>query len=150
MPGKPVIPEDRIMRPGTGTDAQPPGHRGNAPASTSTTTIDPDQEADDADPTASAAVSWWSVNEHVAPFLETAGSWPMAGTPAWCDLSDDDPAKVAALLDAARHWVLRVETGQEAMAEASQAISAAVDWAAVARRVCQRRPSSYIPREVSR
>lgn len=55
----------------------------------------------------------------------------MAGTPAWCDLADDDPAKINALLDAAQHHALRVEIAQEARCEASQAISAAEDWASV-------------------
>jgi hypothetical protein len=105
------------------------------------------EEAEEPNLTASGAVSWWSVHEHVAPFLERAGGWPMAGTPQWCALPDDDPRKLAALLDAAQHWALRVETGQESMAQASQAISAAADWAAIARRVCRRKPSSYIPME---
>ena len=59
------------------------------------------------------------------------GVWPAAGTPAWCDLPDDDPAKLAALLDAAQHWALRVETCQAAQCEASRDISAAYDWAAL-------------------
>ena len=53
----------------------------------------------------------------------------MAGTPAWCALDDTDPVKLAALLDAAQHWALRVETCQTAECEASHAISAAFDWA---------------------
>jgi uncharacterized protein DUF2742 len=76
----------------------------------------------------SQQVSWWSVYKHVQPVLKMAGEWPMAGTPAWCALDNDDPAKVAALYDAARHWALRVETFQEARCEASRAISAAADW----------------------
>ena len=47
-------------------------------------------------------VSWWSVHEFVAGFL-----------------------------DAARHWALHVEMAQEAECEASRAISAAYDWAAI-------------------
>jgi hypothetical protein len=74
-------------------------------------------------------VSWWSVHEFVAGFLDAAA--PMAGTPAWCDLPDDDPLKWIALLDAARHWALHVEMAQEAECEASRAISAAYDWAAI-------------------
>ncbi|CKS12329.1 phiRv2 phage protein [Mycobacterium tuberculosis] len=66
------------------------------------------------DPTASRAVSWWSVHEYVAPTLAAAVEWPMAGTPAWCDLDDTDPVKWAAICDAARHWALRVETCQAA------------------------------------
>jgi Protein of unknown function (DUF2742) len=83
----------------------------------------------------SRQVSWWSVHEHVAPILDTVQSWPMAGTIAWQLLSDTDPAKWAALLDAAQHHVLRVDTAQAALAEASRAISAAEDWSAVAREI---------------
>lgn len=82
----------------------------------------------------SQQVSWWSVHEYVAPQLAAVASWPMVGTPAWCALDDDDPAKLAALLDAAQHHALRVETAQEARCAASQAISAAEDWDEVSRR----------------
>jgi hypothetical protein len=58
----------------------------------------------------SRAVCWWEVNTFVAPLLARVGSWPMAGSVAWCALADDHPAKWAALLDAAQHWALRVET----------------------------------------
>src|SRR5262245_19317887 len=68
----------------------------------------------------SSQVSWWSVHEHVLPYLERAGDWPMLGTPAWVGLADDDPRKWAALLDGARHWALRVETCQEAEYQAAQ------------------------------
>jgi hypothetical protein len=79
----------------------------------------------------SRQVSWWSVHEFVAGRLEVIGSWPMVGTPEWCALPDDDPRKLAALFDAARHWALRVETCQQAEADASHDISAAVDWSAI-------------------
>ena len=78
-------------------------------------------------------VSWWDVHEFVAPHLDAVGSYPMAGTPAWCALDDTDPRKWAALLDAAQHWALRVETCQEAEIEASHAISAALDWGRIGR-----------------
>jgi len=44
----------------------------------------------------------------------------------------------AALLDAAQHWALRVETCQEAQADASRAVSVALDWSALARGINQR------------
>ena len=47
------------------------------------------------------------------------------------------PGKIAALLDAAQHWALRLETCQEARCDASREISDAVDWSAVAREVKQ-------------
>jgi len=94
----------------------------------------------------SLAVSWWSVVEYVEPMLAAAGSWPMLGTPEWVGLPDDHPAKLAALLDAARHWALRVETAQEAQAEASKSVAASADWPDVARQII-RRTAVYIPRE---
>jgi Protein of unknown function (DUF2742) len=87
---------------------------------------------------ANRQVSWWSVHEHVAPLLAQAGDWPMAGTPEWCDLDDTDPRKTAALLDAAQHWALRLETNQQSECEASRAVSAAADWSAIAAQLYQR------------
>jgi Protein of unknown function (DUF2742) len=86
----------------------------------------------------SQQVSWWPVHEIAAPVLAQVQSWPMAGTPEWCALDDDDPAKWAALLDAAQHWALRVETLQEAHCDASREISAALDWSALAREINER------------
>ena len=93
-------------------------------------------------------VSWWSVHEFVAPQLDRVGSWPMVGTPAWCALAAADPVKLAALLDAAQHWALKVETHQEAECEASHDISAAADWADIANKL-RRRREVYIPREAT-
>jgi hypothetical protein len=80
----------------------------------------------------SQQVSWWSVHEYVADKLAPVQSWPTLGTPAWCLLDDDDPRKLAALVDAAQHWALRLETCQEASCEASRAVSAAADWSQIA------------------
>jgi hypothetical protein len=44
----------------------------------------------------------------------------------------------AALLDAARHWALRVETAQQAQCEASAAVSLGSDWTAIAKRAKDR------------
>lgn len=98
--------------------------------------------------TASQQVSWWTVHEYVQPLLDRAGSWPMAGTPAWCALDDDDPIKLAALLDAAQHHVLRVETAQAALAEASRAVSAIENWGLIGNKI-RRRNEVYIPRRAS-
>ena len=98
-------------------------------------------------------VSWWEVHSDIAPFLAEVREWPMAGTPAWCALAADDPRRLAALLDAAQHWILRVETCQQAGCEASRAVSAAADWQAIARNMVQRRKAvadgAYIPRVAS-
>jgi Protein of unknown function (DUF2742) len=96
----------------------------------------------------SQQVSFWSVHEHVEPVLDEVGSWPMAGSPSWCALDDNHPAKTAALYDAAQHWALRVETCQTALAETSRDISAVADWPGIANEMRQRR-GVYIPREVA-
>jgi hypothetical protein len=72
----------------------------------------------------SQQVSWWDVHEYVQPWLKQ-GPWPTVGTPEWQALPDDDPAKKRAVLDAARHWALRLETCQVAECEASHDVSAA-------------------------
>ena len=90
-------------------------------------------------PISARSVSWWSVQEFVAPLLAQADSWPIAGTPAWCALPADDPLKWLALFDAARHHALRMETAQESLADAAKEISASVDWRSVANELTQRR-----------
>jgi hypothetical protein len=85
----------------------------------------------------SQQVSWWDVHQYVMHWLKS-GPWPMLGTPQWCALPDDDPAKNRAVLDAAQHWALRVETCQKSECDASRAISAAEDWAQIGREIYQR------------
>lgn len=95
--------------------------------------------------TASRQVDWWSVHEFVEPLLAQVGCWPMAGSVIWRQLDSTDPAKWAALLDAARHHSLRVDTAQAALAEASHDVAAAADWPHIARTI-RRRFGVYIPR----
>lgn len=83
----------------------------------------------------SRQVAWWPVHEFVVHLVAQVGHLPVAGTPAWQALSDDDPRKLLSLAVAGEHYVLRVETAQEAMAEASRAVAAAADWPQVAREV---------------
>ena len=92
----------------------------------------------------SRQVAWWPVHEYVESTLHQVGHWPMLGTPQWCRLDDNDPRKLAALFDAARHWALRLETCQEAYADASKAVSAAADWKA-----WRPRPDCYIERKTA-
>lgn len=70
-------------------------------------------------------------------FLEAlvaqANNLPVAGTPAWCAMSDENPNKLLALALAGEHHVLRCELDQLAQAEASKAVAASADWGAVAR-----------------
>ena len=91
------------------------------------------------DPTIARTVDWWAVHQFVAEFLNRIESWPLAGTLEWQRLTDDDARKWASLLDAAQHHALRMETAQDARAEASKAVAAAVDWPAVASEITQRR-----------
>ncbi|ORV86850.1 hypothetical protein AWC11_16985 [Mycobacterium interjectum] len=93
----------------------------------------------------SRSVDWYSVHLFVIPVLDEAGSWPLAGSPAWRQLPDGHPAKLAAVLDGGRHWALHVDVAQEALAQASRAISAAADWAEISRDI-RRRNAIYIPR----
>jgi hypothetical protein len=93
-------------------------------------------------------VSWWPVHQLVVPVLDRVGSWPMAGSVRWVGLDNCDPAKWAAVLDAARHHALRVETAQMSLADASHAIAGAEDWAQIARETLQR-SAAYIPRRAS-
>jgi hypothetical protein len=88
----------------------------------------------------SQQVSWWSVHEFLqaAVAQANAGTLPWPGTPAWCELADGDPRKLLALAVAGEHHVLRVETCQEARAQASHAVSGALNWAEVSRDVQQR------------
>ncbi|KUI44052.1 hypothetical protein AU197_21190 [Mycobacterium sp. IS-1590] len=93
----------------------------------------------------SRTVDWWSVHIHVEPLLREVECWPMVGTLPWQHLPTDDPKKLAAIFDAARHWALRVDTSQAALAEASREVSASVDWSRTART----RSGVYIPRRVA-
>jgi hypothetical protein len=80
----------------------------------------------------SRQVQWWTVHTFVEPLLEQVQSWPMIGTQAWVELAATDPIKIAALYDAARHHALRVDTAQQAVCDAGEAISAAENWSAIA------------------
>ncbi len=97
---------------------------------------------------ASRTVDWWSVCMYVEPKLQEVGSWPLAGTLTWQQLTDDHPAKIASLYDAARHHALRVEAAQAALAEASRDISESADWPQLSRAI-RHRCGVYIPREVA-
>lgn len=87
---------------------------------------------------ASRTVDWWAVHEFVQPFLDSVGTWPTVGTLEWCALPKNDMRRWAAMLDAAQHHALRIDTAQAAMAEAGHAISATTDWAEVGRRARDR------------
>ena len=92
----------------------------------------------------SRAVAWWPVLTFTADRIglqpETIPELrvPLLGTPAWCALEPDDPAKLAAVLDGGQHFALRLEIEQEARADASHTVSAAADWRGIAQAASQR------------
>lgn len=68
---------------------------------------------------------------------------PIAGTPEWQALDDNDPTKLAAVLAAGSRWALEVELDrihQRAAAEKDAAleISQAVDWTAISKQITDR------------
>ena len=107
-----------------------------------------------ADVTTSRGVDWWSVWTFLAPLLAGAGQRPpVVGSLAWQQLPDDDPLKMAAVYQAAAERALSHETTQAALAEASQDVSAAYDWSAIAaarrRHQTGRLSAAYIPRRAA-
>ncbi|MEN4399655.1 DUF2742 domain-containing protein [Mycolicibacterium conceptionense] len=71
---------------------------------------------------------------------------PLPGSPSWCGMADDDARKLLSMVLGGVREALTNDTHQTAMAEASQAISAAADWTALAQRIRNRSGSAYIPR----
>ncbi|MEX3644327.1 DUF2742 domain-containing protein [Mycolicibacterium porcinum] len=85
----------------------------------------------------SRQVSWFEVYrfaDRLATSHDVAlNHLPLPGTPAWCGMDDTDARKLLALVLGGVREALGNEIHQDAMAEASQAISAAADWTATAR-----------------
>lgn len=75
------------------------------------------------------------------------GPSPMPGTTAWLALPYDDPRRRIGLGWAALCWAIEQDAKQAAIAGASRAVSAAGDWAEIARAAAGRRSTSYIPRK---
>jgi len=96
----------------------------------------------------SRRVYWPAVNKYLADLVAGVdlGPVPVAGTPAWMSLPDNDPRKLLALARAGEHHVLRCCLEQEAADDASKAIAAAEDWPAVARQIHAGRGRAYVPR----
>lgn len=95
---------------------------------------------------ASRQVAWVAVLE----FVQRLGIDPTtvitAGTPAWRQLDDEDPDKLAAVLAAGVHHALRMDLAQEALAEASREIASAAPWGELGRLIAQGRGPAYVPR----
>lgn len=86
----------------------------------------------------SQSVAWWPVHTFVSALTKNF-AYPLLGTPAWCALADDDPAKLASVLDGGCHHALRLELNQEARAEAAKEIAASADWRAIAQELTELR-----------
>lgn len=95
----------------------------------------------------SQQVSWWPVHEFVKALIAHPEALPFIGTPAWQDTSDG--VKALACIAAAEHYALALDTRQEHLADASEAIAAGENWAAVARSIHRRQSGLYIPRKAS-
>jgi hypothetical protein len=85
--------------------------------------------------TSSRQVAWLEVYLFVAPLLAEVAPRPVAGTPDWCALPDDDPRKLAAVIEAGVQQALRIDTEQATKAQAAQDISLAEDWRQLAQDV---------------
>ncbi len=98
---------------------------------------------------ASRQVAWLETYDYVARLAAehhvVLDLTAIAGTPQWCGMPDGDARKLMALLVGGVREALANDARQEAMAEASRSVAAAVNWRAVGRP----RPASYIPREVA-
>lgn len=105
--------------------------------------------------TSSQQVSFYETHKFLEALLAQANVGPLcwAGTPGWVAMPDSDPRKLLALAAFGVHHALRVEVAQTASAEASSAISAALDWSAVAREQLRHANAvergAFIPRRTS-
>jgi hypothetical protein len=97
-------------------------------------------------PRGSRQVAYLPVYELVSPLLGDRG--PIPGTPAWCQLDDNDPEKWRAVLRAGVWWTLNEDARQAALADASREISGSTDWPQISRTI-RCRSGIYIPREVA-
>ncbi|SIS22211.1 DUF2742 domain-containing protein [Williamsia sterculiae] len=85
----------------------------------------------------SREVSWAAAHEQLWPVVDRGqrhGDIPIIGTPAWCELPDGDPIKVAAVYAAADQFALHLENLGTALVDASHSVSGSADWSSVARR----------------
>jgi hypothetical protein len=103
------------------------------------------QHTDPSPTHAGSVVDWYEVFLWAQRKLANVESWPAAGSPEWCALSDNAPGKWAAAIDAAPHHILRMAIGQEqqantplswcprCLAKAGREISDGSDWAEIGR-----------------
>ncbi|UPG69339.1 DUF2742 domain-containing protein [Gordonia hongkongensis] len=106
----------------------------------------------------SYGVNWGAVRDFVCRLPARPKTTIIAGSPEWCALDDDDPAKLAALITAGSRWVLETECTEiqnrrDAEKAAAVDLAQARDWAAVAQRIRDRdtalRNGAYIARKAA-
>lgn len=88
-------------------------------------------------------IAWNPVRDFVYRVLGGRTTTIIAGTPEWIALDDDDPRKTTAVLIAGSRWALEQELDEihwqrGALKRAAEEVSAARDWAAVAKRIRDR------------
>jgi Protein of unknown function (DUF2742) len=88
--------------------------------------------------TSTHELDWHAVAVFAAPLLARIGSWPVPGSLEWIALPDSDPCKLAAVIAVGRYWVFDAACRQDTKREASQAISGAADWGAIANEIRRR------------
>lgn len=96
---------------------------------------------------ASQQVSWLPVYEFVQSLIVHPEALPIIGTPDW--LGASDAVKALACIAAAPHYALALDTRQQQLVDASKAIAAGENWAAVARSIQRRESGLYVPRKAA-
>ncbi len=94
----------------------------------------------------SRQVNWFEVYEFAERWVASKSfgdldlQMPIAGTPQWCSLPDEDARKLLAVIFGGVREALANDTHQAALAEASRAVAASPNWRT------RPRGASYIPR----
>lgn len=88
-------------------------------------------------------ITWEPVRAFVGRLLAGRHTTIVAGTPEWCELPEDDPAKMLAILTAGSRWCLETELDQIdqrriAAKHAAIEVATALDWTRVAKRIRDR------------
>lgn len=102
----------------------------------------------------SRQVSWFEVYQFVERWARSSSTpdheldlqLPIAGTPQWCGLPDDDARKLLAVILGGIREALNHEVVQEHRAAASRDLASSTDWSTIARRIRTGRGDAYIPR----
>ncbi|GAA1681631.1 hypothetical protein MMUR_05540 [Mycolicibacterium murale] len=100
---------------------------------------------------ASAQVNWYSTFAFAERFAAgqdvQLANLPIAGTPAWCGLPDDDARKLLSLVLGGVREALNHDVEQEHRAAASREVSGSARWITEHNRFLSNRGRTYIRRE---